>query len=141
MRKFLRLSISFIIPIIIIFSFISFHNLKVKYNEEIKECKIQIKQQEKTIEVLNEEKENLITENDNLKTQIEEKDKEISTLKKDKSKLQTEINNLKKKLNSSSSSTITKASGDKATYQEYAHNLVINEYKWSESDFDALVNL
>lgn len=32
-------------------------------------------------------------------------------------------------------------SGDKATYQSYAYDLVINQYAWSEEDFNALVKL
>lgn len=32
-------------------------------------------------------------------------------------------------------------SGSKAEYQQYAHDLVINTYRWSEYDFQCLVNL
>lgn len=32
-------------------------------------------------------------------------------------------------------------SGNKATYQQYAYDLVINKYGWSEADFEALLKL
>lgn len=36
---------------------------------------------------------------------------------------------------------ITSKSGNKDTYKNYAHDLVINKYNWSENDYDALVKL
>lgn len=46
------------------------------------------------------------------------------------------------KTTSKQSTSVTKSStGSKAEYQAYAHDLVINTYGWSESDFNALVTL
>ena len=138
MNKLLKLTFSLIIPIVIIFSFLIIHNNNIKYTKEINRYKMEIVQKEEDIKTLNKEKEELTNENNDLKSKIEEKDKEIKSLQDKNSKLESENRNLKKKLNNSSSSTST---GNKAVYQAYAHDLVINSYGWSESDFSNLVIL
>lgn len=45
-----------------------------------------------------------------------------------------------KKKKTTKKTTVKKATkGDKKVYQNYAHDLVINKYGWTEEDFDALV--
>ena len=45
-----------------------------------------------------------------------------------------------KKKKTTKKTTVKKATkGDKKVYQDYAHDLVINKYGWTEEDFDALV--
>lgn len=143
MNKLLKLTFSLIIPIVIIFSFLIIHNNNIKHTEEINKYKAEIAQKEEDIKTLNKEKEELTNENNDLKSKIEEKDKEIKSLQDKNSKLESENQNLKKKLNSSLSSTLTgsNATRDKTVYQAYAHDLVINLYGWSESDFSNLVIL
>lgn len=138
MNKLLKLTFSLIIPIVIIFSFLIIHNNNIKHIEEIDKYKAEIAQKEEDIKTLNKEKEELANENNDLKSKIEEKDKEIKSLQDKNIRLESENKNLKKKLNNSSSSTST---GNKAVYQAYAHDLVINSYGWSESDFSNLVIL
>ena len=138
MNKLLKLTFSLIIPIVIIFSFLIIHNNNIKYTKEINRYKMEIVQKEEDIKTLNKEKEELTNENNDLKSKIEEKDKEIKSLQDKNIRLESENKNLKKKLNNSSSSTST---GNKAVYQAYAHDLVINSYGWSESDFSNLVTL
>lgn len=55
----------------------------------------------------------------------------------------TEVQSIiNKKYKSQSTSSVVKiVTGDKAEYQSYAHDLCINTYGWSESDFNALVIL
>jgi len=68
----------------------------------------------------------------------EQKKAEEAKKKKQAAKKKSSSSN-KKSTNSSSGTA--KASGTKAEYQAYAHDLVINSYGWSEADFDALVKL
>lgn len=103
----------------------------------------QIKQNETLINDLYKENKDLYSEQITYELKLEEKDKEITQLKKDKSKLETENKNLKKKVNNNTTTTTQKttATGNKATYQAYAKDLVLNTYKWSEADYNALVTL
>lgn len=77
-------------------------------------------------------------------TKILEGDKEYFVYSKYLSKNKTEIKKVqnKKKTTTTSKIKVQKATkGNKKIYQDYAHNLVINKYKWTEKDFDALVIL
>lgn len=68
------------------------------------------------------------------KTKVKEEKKEES--KEEKPKEQTEI-----VINSNTQKTAPAVTGTKAEYQAYAHDLVLNQYLWSEADYQALVNL
>lgn len=57
---------------------------------------------------------------ENFETIIKEKDKEIKKLKDENAKL--------KKNKTKKTTTIKKVTGNKAIYQQYAHDLVINKY-------------
>lgn len=61
---------------------------------------------------------------------------EIIDDKKDKKEEYT-----KTVVNSNTYKSSTTVTGTKAEYQNYAHDLVLNQYLWSEADYQALVNL
>ena len=77
-----------------------------------------------------------LTEVEDFEATIKEKDKEIKKLKDENAKLKKNKTKKVKK-----TTTSKKNSGNKAIYQQYAHDLVINKYHWSENDFNALVKL
>ena len=89
-------------------------------------CDCNCDKTEKVVEV--------IKEVDIEKTKIKEEKKEES--KEEKPKEQTEI-----VINSNAQNTAPAVTGTKAEYQAYAHDLVLNQYLWSEADYQALVNL
>lgn len=91
-------------------------------------CNCNCNKTEKVVEVI---KEVAVEE---AKVEIKEKKKEES--KKEKSKKQT-----KTVTKSSTKKTIPAATGTKAEYKAYAHDLVLNQYLWSEADYQALVKL
>lgn len=63
-------------------------------------------------------------------------------LGEDYDEVQSIIEKIYKDKKPKSSNKVTKAtSGNKAVYQNYAYDLVINKYAWSEEDFNALVKL
>ena len=68
------------------------------------------------------------------KNKVKEEKKEEP--KEEKPKEQTEI-----VINSNAQKTAPAVTGTKAEYQAYAHDLVLNQYLWSEADYQALVNL
>ena len=76
----------------------------------------------------------VIKEVDIEKTKVKEEKKEEP--KEEKQKEQTEI-----VINSNAQKTAPAVTGTKAEYQAYAHDLVLNQYLWSEADYQALVNL
>ena len=61
---------------------------------------------------------------------------EVKDDKKDKKEEYT-----KTVVNSNTYKSSTNITGTKADYQAYAYDLVLNKYLWSESDYQALVNL
>ena len=97
---------------------------------------------EESIEINNKEK-------DELKSQLELLQTQLNELKEQTDSQQEETNNrleeLDKKVTSRNAverqvaSTTTTQPADEL--QEYAHNLVINEYGWTEEDFTCLVKL
>lgn len=89
-------------------------------------CDCNCDKTEKVVEVINEV--------DIEKTKVKEEKKEEP--KEEKPKEQTEI-----VINSNTQKTAPAVTGTKAEYQAYAHNLVLNQYLWSEADYQALVNL
>ena len=89
-------------------------------------CNCNCDKTEKAIEV--------IKEVDIEKTKVKEEKKEEP--KEEKPKEQTEI-----VINSNTQKTAPAVTGTKAEYQAYAHDLVLNQYLWSEADYQALVNL
>ena len=89
-------------------------------------CDCNCDKTEKVVEV--------IKEVDIEKTKVKEEKKEEP--KEEKPKEQTEI-----VINSNTHKTAPAVTGTKAEYQAYAHDLVLNQYLWSEADYQALVNL
>lgn len=89
-------------------------------------CDCNCDKTEKVVEVINEV--------DIEKTKVKEEKKEEP--KEEKPKEQTEI-----VINSNTQKTAPAVTGTKAEYQAYAHDLVLNQYLWSEADYQALVNL
>lgn len=89
-------------------------------------CDCNCDKTEKVVEVINEV--------DIEKTKVKEEKKEEP--KEEKPKEQTEI-----VINSNTQKTAPAVTGTKAEYQAYAHDLVLNQYLWSEEDYQALVNL
>ena len=83
---------------------------------------------EKVIEVI---KEVAIEET---KVEVKEEKKEEPKEEKPKEQTKTVVNNNTQK-------TAPAVTGTKAEYQAYAHDLVLNQYLWSEADYQALVNL
>lgn len=66
----------------------------------------------------------------------EETKVEVKEEKKEEKKEQT-----KTVVNNNTQKTAPAVTGTKAEYQAYAHDLVLNQYLWSEADYQALVNL
>ena len=89
-------------------------------------CNCNCDKTEKVVEVINEV--------DIEKTKVKEEKKEEP--KEEKPKEQTEI-----VINSNTQKTAPAVTGTKAEYQAYAYDLVLNQYLWSEADYQALVNL
>lgn len=89
-------------------------------------CDCNCDKTEKVVEVINKV--------DIEKTKVKEEKKEEP--KEEKPKEQTEI-----VINSNTQKTAPAVTGTKAEYQAYAHDLVLNQYLWSEADYQALVNL
>ena len=89
-------------------------------------CDCNCDKTEKVVEV--------IKEVDIEKTKVKEEKKDEP--KEEKPKEQTEI-----VINSNAQKTAPAVTGTKAEYQAYAHDLVLNQYLWSEADYQALVNL
>ena len=89
-------------------------------------CDCNCDKTEKVVEVINEV--------DIEKTKVKEEKKEEP--KEEKPKEQTEI-----VINSNTQKTAPAVTGTKAEYQAYAYDLVLNQYLWSEADYQALVNL
>ena len=66
------------------------------------------------------------------------------TKKTSANKLKKTNNKIKKTISKTTKSNIKKVSNKKVSksdYKKYAHDLVINTYKWSEADYSALVKL
>ena len=89
-------------------------------------CDCNCDKTEKVVEV--------IKEVDIEKTKVKEEKKEEP--KEEKPKEQTEI-----VINNNDQKTAPAVTGTKAEYQAYAHDLVLNQYLWSEADYQALVNV
>lgn len=113
-------------------------------------CNCNCDKTEKVVEVMKKEpmesikievKENAITKTvDN-----ETKKTSANKLKKTNNKIKKINNNkIKKTISKTTKSNIKKVSNKKVSksdYKKYAHDLVINTYKWSEADYSALVKL
>ena len=71
-------------------------------------------------------------------TKVEVKEEKKEELKEEKPKEQTKTKTVTNNNTYKSAQVVT---GTKAEYQAYAYDLVLNTYLWSESDYQALVNL
>lgn len=71
-------------------------------------------------------------------TKVEVKEEKKEEPKKEKPK---ERPKTKTVTNNNTQKTAPAVTGTKAEYQAYAHDLVLNQYLWSEADYQALVNL
>ena len=94
-------------------------------------------------------KENAITktvDNETKKTSANKLKKTNNKIKKTSNNKIKKISNnkIKKTISKTTKSNIKKVSNKKVSksdYKKYAHDLVINTYKWSEADYSALVKL
>lgn len=71
-------------------------------------------------------------------TKVEVKEEKKEEPKKEKPKEQTKTKTVTNNNTYKSAQVVT---GTKAEYQAYAYDLVLNQYLWSESDYQALVHL
>lgn len=67
--------------------------------------------------------------------------KRLKQKKKLEKKAEQEAAAAKKRQQQQQQNVSPAKTGSKAEYQQYAHDLVINTYGWSEHDFQCLVNL
>lgn len=120
-------------------------------------CNCNCDKTEKVVEVMKKEpmesikievKENAITktvDNEAKKTSANKLKKTNNKIKKTNNKIKKISNNkIKKTISKTTKSNIKKVSNKKVSksdYKKYAHDLVINTYKWSEADYSALVKL
>ena len=109
-----------------VFMFWGLVNVVKSILHKTNKCDCNCDKTEKVVEV--------IKEVDIEKTKIKEEKKEES--KEEKPKEQTKI-----VINSNAQKTAPAVTGTKAEYQAYAHDLVLNQYLWSQADYQALVNL
>lgn len=93
-------------------------------------CNCNCDKTEKVVEVIKE----VATE----ETKVEVKEEKKEKPKKEKPKEQTKTKTV---TNNNTQKTAPAVTGTKAEYQAYAYDLVLNQYLWSESDYQALVNL
>lgn len=93
-------------------------------------CNCNCDKTEKVVEVIKE----VATEETKVEVKEEKKEEPKEEKPKEQTKTKTVINNNTQK-------TAPAVTGTKAEYQSYAHDLVLNQYLWSEADYQALVNL
>ena len=109
-----------------VFMFWGLVNVVKSILHKTNKCDCNCDKTEKVVEV--------IKEVDIEKTKVKEEKKDEP--KEEKPKEQTEI-----VINSNAQKTAPAVTGTKAEYQAYARDLVLNQYLWSEADYQALVNL
>lgn len=93
-------------------------------------CNCNCDKTEKVVEVIKE----VAAEETKVEVKEEKKEEPKEEKPKERPKTKTVTNNNTQK-------TAPAVTGTKAEYQAYAHDLVLNQYLWSESDYQALVNL
>lgn len=93
-------------------------------------CNCNCDKTEKVVEVIKE----VATEETKIEVKEEKKEKPKEEKPKEQTKTKTVTNNNTQK-------TTPAVTGTKAEYQAYAHDLVLNQYLWSEADYQALVKL
>jgi len=109
--------------------------------EPIESIKIEVKENAITKTVDNETKK---TSANKLKKTNNKIKKTNNKIKKTNNKIKKTNNKIKKTISKTTKSNIKKVSNKKVSksdYKKYAHDLVINTYKWSEADYSALVKL
>lgn len=118
----------------------SVNNMNNKIDElSNKQLELEIQLQNKT--------EEYNTELENKNKELEEKNQEIENKNQELEDKDNQINKLQKQVSvTSRGSTIPRQKANTVTassneYQQYAHDLCINEYGWSENDFTCLVKL
>ena len=119
--------------------------VEVMKKEPMESIKIEVKENAITKTVDNEAKK---TSNNKLKKTSNNKLKKTSNNKIKKTSnnkiKKTSNNKIKKTISKTTKSNIKKVSNKKVSksdYKKYAHDLIINTYKWSEADYSALVKL
>lgn len=102
-------------------------------------CNCNCDKTEKVVEVINKEP------IENIKIEVKENITTKTTTKKIKKTGNNKINKTTSKTTSkttkSNAKKVHNKNVSKSDYQKYAHDLVINTYKWSEADYSALVKL
>lgn len=102
-------------------------------------CDCNCDKTEKVVEVINKEP------IENIKIEVKENVTTKTTTKKIKKTGNNKINKTTSKTTSkttkSNAKKVHNKNVSKSDYQKYAHDLVINTYKWSEADYSALVKL
>ena len=102
-------------------------------------CNCNYDKTEKVVEVINKEP------IENIKIEVKENITTKTTTKKIKKTGNNKINKTTSKTTSkttkSNAKKVHNKNVSKSDYQKYAHDLVINTYKWSEADYSALVKL
>ena len=93
-------------------------------------CNCNCDKTEKVVEVIKE------VAAEETKVEVKEEKKEEPKEEKPKEQTKTKI-----VTNNNTQKTAPAVTGTKAEYQVYAHDLVLNQYLWSEADYQALVNL
>ena len=93
-------------------------------------CDCNCDKTEKVIDVIKE----VAAEETKVEVKEEKKEEPKEEKPKERPKTKTVTNNNTQK-------TAPAVTGTKAEYQAYAHDLVLNQYLWSEADYQALVNL
>ena len=118
------------IILIILFYVFMFWGLVKSVLHKTNKCNCNCDETEKVIEVIEE----VAAE----ETKVEVKEEKKEELKEEKPKEQTKTKTVTNNNTYKSAQVVT---GTKAEYQAYAYDLVLNQYLWSESDYQALVNL
>ena len=92
------------------------------------------------LNLLSEQNGTTLEELEQKKKELEEKEAEVNKLKSQVSSLKNQVTSRGSTTSRSSSSTQT-VTASSNEYQQYAHDLCINTYGWSENDFTCLVKL
>lgn len=125
----------------------SLNNNIIELNNKIDSINLQINDMVEKDQKLQEDLNLLSEQNGTTLEELEQKKKELEEKEAEVDKLQSQVKSLKTQVtsrggttsrSSSSTQTVTASSNE---YQQYAHDLCINTYGWSENDFTCLVKL
>ena len=156
--KYWKVSLIFLLTIIIVFFIIKGISTYINsLNGNINQINEKLNSLDQTINTMIEKDQklqedlNLLSEqNGTTLEELEQKKKELEEKENEVDKLQSEVSNLQKQVTSRGSTTSRSSSStskpntvtvSKNEYQQYAHDLCINTYGWTENDFTCLVKL